>query len=113
MDEGTRRIRFLLSARNPIDAEILAWMDSLPRTGRGTEMKAHLTAALTEYIRKTGAFTQPAVQPNGRSLTSEDTRSGDPRRRSPTASGGDRTPCDQHGTVPSGALARHLLKDFG
>jgi hypothetical protein len=113
MEEGTRRIRFLLSARNPIDAEILSWMDSLPRTARGTEMKAHLTAALIEYIRKTCAITDQVARPNSTRGVSTDTRNGDTRRELPTASEGARVPRDQPGALSSGALARHLLKDFG
>lgn len=52
MAERPRRIRLLLSPSHPLDAEILAWLDALPRTARGTELKPYFTAALIEYLRK-------------------------------------------------------------
>ena len=114
MDGGMRRIRFLLSPRNPIDAEILTWIDSLPRTARGTEMKAHLTSALIEYIRKTDVAAQRTAQPNSATQATLESTRGSLRRESPTQAGEKaRNPHDHTTATPSGALARHLLKDFG
>jgi len=108
MDGGMRRIRFLLSPQNPIDAEILTWLDSLPRTARGTEMKPHLTAALIEYIRRTHGPVQRAA------LSSNTVpASGDSRRESARSESRPLTQNDTTRTPLSGALARHLLKDFG
>jgi hypothetical protein len=108
MEGGLRRIRFLLSPQNPIDAEILTWLDSLPKTARGTEMKAHLTAALIEYIRRTHSPVQRAAFSSNAAPASVDSRreSARPEPRPLTQNDATRTP-------PSGALARHLLKDFG
>jgi hypothetical protein len=115
MDGGMRRIRFLLSPRNPIDAEILNWIDSLPRSARGTEMKAHLTAALIEYIRKTDEATQRTPKlGNVTDATLSPKRDTAPREpRFPAERGTVRNAQDHSAAPPSGALARHLLKDFG
>ncbi len=108
MERGTRRIRFLLSPQNPIDAEILTWLDSLPRTARGTEMKPHLTAALIEYIRSAPAAVQRSTSSGNAMAVSAASRRepARPESRLLTQSETTRTP-------PSGALARRLLKDFG
>lgn len=108
MEGGMRRIRFLLSPRNPIDAEILAWVDSLPRTARGTEMKAHLTAALIEYIRKTNSAGQWVARSSNAAPASLDSR-----RDSTRLESRPQPEKESARSPPSGALARHLLKDFG
>lgn len=108
MEGGVRRIRFLLSPQNPIDAEILTWLDSLPHTARGTEMKPHLTAALIEYIRKSQGYVQRTAVPTNASPSSADSRHESARAEQRLLTPSDSTPA-----VPSGALARHLLKDFG
>ena len=108
MEGGMRRIRFLLSPRNPIDAEILAWVDSLPQTARGTEMKAHLTAALIEYIRKTDNTGQWVARSRNAAPASLDSRRDSARLESQP-----QPVKEDPRSPPSGALARHLLKDFG
>jgi len=108
-----RRIRFLLSPSNPMDAEILAWIDTLPRSARGTEMLPHLRAALIDYIRKGVSYgggpeilqgSVPSVVP--KLYTSKLVPAQLPKAATPSAA---------HINVgaPSGALAKHLLKDFG
>ncbi len=112
MADRPRRIRFVLFPRNPLDAEILRWLGSLPQSARGTEIKPYLTAALIEYIRtrvsaeavlpalpKAASRMPAAVPPTLRS------RAPVGKPRSDEASGG-------HASEPSRALAQHLLEDF-
>jgi hypothetical protein len=114
MSAPSRRIRFLLSLRNPVDAEILAWMETLPRSARGTEMLPHLRVALIDYIRKGASYaggpeTLPEAVPSARS-----SRPYSPKlvpAQMPVAS--TRTAANANVGTPSGALAKHLLKDFG
>lgn len=107
MADQPRRIRLLLSPSHPLDAEILDWLDSLPTSARGTELKPHLTAALIDYIRQ-----QPTRSPaTGR------TKSAKPRtpdRAKPTSA--PVVVVGAHRVSDSGrnthVLAKHLLKDF-
>lgn len=113
MTGQSRRIRFLLSARNPIDAEILAWIETLPRSSRGTEMLPHLRAALIDYIRtrmpNVGASTtSPAIVTQVRT-----SRESPPPRAAPALQDGSQVTSKRGVEGPSGALAKHLLKDFG
>ena len=114
MTGQSRRIRFVLSPRNPIDAQILAWIETLPHSARGTEMLPHLRAALIDYIRKGvsragGAEILPEPVPSARSS----------RLHSPKlvpaqmSKSSRRTPEHTNASTSSSALAKHLLKDFG
>jgi hypothetical protein len=113
MSGQSRRIRFLLSLHNPIDAEILAWIDRLPRSARGTEMLPHLRAALIDYIRKPGSRTggpeilreSVPLVPSGPYLAQ--------RVPAQVPNAGTGTAGNINAGAPSGALAKHLLKDFG
>lgn len=87
-----RRVRLLLAPSHPLDAEILAWLDSLPHSARGTELKPHFTAALIEYIRK-----QPS-----RTLTADAT----PREAA-------RAGHERSGGADTRALGRQLMEGFG
>jgi hypothetical protein len=113
MTGQSRRIRFLLSPRNPIDAEILAWIETLPRSSRGTEMLPHLRAALIDYIRA-------RVRPAGAGSISPEvvtharlSRVNPPPRAAPAVRDTSQTSSKSGVERPSGALAKHLLKDFG
>ncbi|SRR5581483_9576406 len=112
MTGPSRRIRFLLSLNNPLDAEILAWIDTLPRSARGTEMLPHLRAALIDYIRK-GASRTNGLEIPREFVPSVPSRPYSPKPVSvkiPTAGNPSGSP--DLGARPS-ALAQHLLKDFG
>ena len=114
MTGRSRRIRFLLSPRNPIDAEILAWIETLPCSARGTEMLPHLRAALIDYIRKRvssagGPEIRPEPVPSARP-----SRPYSPKRvPAQMPKGSTRTPGNTNVGASSSALAKHLLKDFG
>jgi hypothetical protein len=114
MTGQSRRIRFLLSPRNPIDAEILAWIETLPHSARGTEMLPHLRAALIDYIRKGvsragGPEILPEPVPSAWS-----SRPHSPKQvPAQMPKGSTRTPRNTNVSASSSALAKHLLKDFG
>ena len=111
MADNARRIRLLLSPNNPLDAEILDWLDSLPTSARGTELKPHLTAALIDYIRQ-----QPTRSPIVGRTKPVKPKKPDRATRTSAQKSAPVLVAGAHRATDSGrnthALARHLLKDF-
>jgi hypothetical protein len=111
MADHARRIRLLLSPNNPLDAEILDWLDSLPTSARGTELKPHLTAALIDYIRQqpTRSAIVGRIKPVKPKMPDRPKPTSAQKPASVLVAGAHRAPENGANTR---SLARHLLKDF-
>lgn len=112
MADQPRRVRLLLSPSHPLDAEILDWLDSLPQSARGTELKPHLTAALIAYVRQQ-SIQSHAVSRNRTIKSKVDNRSGPPAELKSQREGTVRGSRPADTRESPHALAKQLLKDFG